>query len=232
MKTFHEQEGLLVHVVTDQQIYNEFSSGMRDATALKQFLRMFYVRENGIPQHIPKYCLLIGDGTYDNRNILDHGNNLLPVFESQESLVKVNTYATDDYFAILSDGGSMLNTDLLNIAIGRLTVSTEQEAMDIVQKIKHYQTIDTTNNPIGCSYQSKQWDFGDWRNKVVLVSDDEDQNAYFNDIEIMASKIEQTKPTLILSKFMLMLMLNNPLQQVNEFQLLNLAIKKELMMGH
>ena len=96
---------------------------------------MFYVRGSGIPNQIPKYCVLIGDGTYDNRNILDHGNNLLPVFESQESLSKVNTFATDDFFAILSDGGSMRNTDLLNIAIGRLTVSTEQEAMDMVQKI-------------------------------------------------------------------------------------------------
>ena len=195
LKTFHEQEGLSVHVVSDQQIYNEFSSGMRDATALKQFLRMFYVRGSGIPNQIPKYCVLIGDGTYDNRNILDHGNNLLPVFESQESLSKVNTFATDDFFAILSDGGSMRNTDLLNIAIGRLTVSTEQEAMDMVQKIIQYQTIDTTNSSLDCNINPSNGILGDWRNKVILVSDDEDQNAYFNDIEIMASKIEQTKPT-------------------------------------
>ena len=195
LKTFHEQEGLSVHVVTDQQIYNEFSSGMRDATAFKQFLRMFYVRGSGNPNLIPKYCVLIGDGTYDNRNILDHGNNLLPVFESQESLSKVNTFATDDFFAILSDGGSMRNTDLLNIAIGRLTVSTEQEAMDMVHKIIQYQTIDSSNTSLDCNINPSNGILGDWRNKVILVSDDEDQNAYFNDIEIMASKIEQTKPT-------------------------------------
>ena len=195
LKTFHEQEGLSVHVVTDQQIYNEFSSGMRDATALKQFLRMFYVRGSGIPNQIPKYCVLLGDGTYDNRNILDHGNNLLPVFESQESLSKVNTFATDDFFAILSDGASMRNTDLLNIAIGRLSVSTEQEAMDVVQKIIEYQTIDTLDLSPDCDINPRNGILGDWRNKVILVSDDEDQNAYFNDIEIMASKIEQTKPT-------------------------------------
>ncbi|MBF36868.1 MAG: oxidoreductase, partial [Crocinitomicaceae bacterium] len=111
-----------------------------------------------------------------------------------------NTYATDDYFAILSDGGAMLNTDLLNIAIGRLTVSTQQEAMDVVRKIKHYQKIDTLNNTIGCSINSSNSVLGDWRNKVVLVSDDEDNNAYFNDIEIMASKIEQTKPTANINK--------------------------------
>ena len=56
LKTFHEQEGLSVHVVTDQQIYNEFSSGMK-ITAFKQFLRMFYVRGSGNPNLIPKYCV-------------------------------------------------------------------------------------------------------------------------------------------------------------------------------
>ncbi|GIR59938.1 MAG: hypothetical protein CM15mP65_25190 [Crocinitomicaceae bacterium] len=89
----------------------------------------------------------------------------------------------------------MRNTDLLNIAIGRLTVSTEQEAMDMVQKIIQYQTIDTTNSSLDCNINPSNGILGDWRNKVILVSDDEDQNAYFNDIEIMASKIEQTKPT-------------------------------------
>ena len=29
LKFFHESDGLLVHIVTDQQIFNEFSSGMR-----------------------------------------------------------------------------------------------------------------------------------------------------------------------------------------------------------
>ena len=45
LKELHENEGLDVICVTDQQVYNEFSSGSRDVTAIKQFLRMFYVRE-------------------------------------------------------------------------------------------------------------------------------------------------------------------------------------------
>ena len=86
---------------------------------------------------VPKYCLLFGDGTYDNRNRMGHGNNFLPVFQSYESLSVTSTYATDDYYAILSDGASMGNTDLLNIAVGRLPVSTLDQANEMVQKIKN-----------------------------------------------------------------------------------------------
>ena len=136
LKSVHELEGLSVMVVKDEEIYNEFSGGIPDATAIKQFLRMFYVRENGNPNTIPKYCLLFGDGSYDNRNILGHNKNTLPIYESSESLSVVNTYATDDYFAILADGASMQNTDFLNIGVGRLVVTNIVEANEMVQKIK------------------------------------------------------------------------------------------------
>ena len=44
---FHENEDNLVsRVVTPQQIYNEFSSGMQDASAIRDFLRMLYKRPN------------------------------------------------------------------------------------------------------------------------------------------------------------------------------------------
>ena len=141
LKVLHESEGLSVHLVTPEQIYNEFSSGMRDATAIKQFLRMFYKRSNGDPNLMPKYCLLFGDGTYDNRNRMGHGNNLIPVYESRESLSVTSTFATDDYYAILFDGGSMQNSDMLNIAIGRIPISNQTEASEIVQKIKNYSVV-------------------------------------------------------------------------------------------
>ena len=193
----HQNEGLKVVTVTDEQIYNEFSGGLTDATAIKQFLRMFYSRENGNPLTIPKYCLLFGDGSYDNRNILGHNKNILPIYESSESVSIVNTYASDDYFAILADGASMQNTDYLNIGIGRLVVSTILEANEMVQKIKNYTLEDSnTLTSLNCNNPMSNSIYGDWRNKIVLVSDDEDNNAYFNDIEIMASKIKLNKRSL------------------------------------
>ena len=133
----HQEEGLDVITVTDEEIYNEFSGGAADASAIKQFLRMFYVRENANLNTIPKYCLLFGDGTYDNRNLLRNCNkNFLPVYESYESLSVTNTYVSDDFYAILSDGASMQNTDQLNIAIGRLTIANAQQAAENVEKNK------------------------------------------------------------------------------------------------
>jgi len=194
LKSVHELEGLSVMVVKDEEIYNEFSGGIPDATAIKQFLRMFYVRENGNPNTIPKYCLLFGDGSYDNRNILGHNKNTLPIYESFESLSVVNTYATDDYFAILADGASMQNTDFLNIGVGRLVVANIVEANEMVQKIKNY-IFDEDNamNNLNCNNNLSNSIYRDWRNKVVMVSDDEDNNAYFTDIEIMSNKIKTNK---------------------------------------
>ena len=201
LKLLHQNEGLEVVLVTDVEIYNEFSGGLPDASAIKQFLRMFYVRENGNPNTIPKYCLLFGDGTYDNRNILGHNKNLLPIFESSESISVVNTYASDDYFAILSDGASMQNTDFLNIGVGRLVVNNLIEANEMVQKIRNYTTENqNSSNNLTCNNNLANSIYGDWRNKVVLVSDDEDNNAYFNDIEIMSSKISTNKPSVNISK--------------------------------
>ena len=196
MKSVHELEGLSVLVVKDEEIYNEFSGGLPDATAIKQFLRMFYVRENGNPNTIPKYCLLFGDGSYDNRNKLGHNKNTLPIYESSESLSVVNTYASDDYFAILADGASMQNTDLLNIGVGRLVVTNIVEANEMVQKIKNY-IFDENNvmNNLNCNNNLSNSIYRDWRNKVVMVSDDEDNNAYFTDIEIMSNKIKTNKPS-------------------------------------
>ena len=201
LKQLHENEGLDVICVTDQQIYNEFSSGARDVTAIKQFLRMFYIRESGNHLTIPKYCLLFGDGSYDNRNRLGHGNNILPVYESWESLSVTGTYATDDYCAILSDGSSMQPTDLLNISLGRLPISNNIEAQAMVDKIKNYMVSDFSGQQMAhCSNGDQESVLGDWRNKVVLISDDEDNNAYFTDIEIMSSKIEQQKPVMNIVK--------------------------------
>ncbi len=191
LKTLHESEGLTVHVVTPEQIYNEFSSGIRDATAIKQFLRMFYKRSNGDPNLMPKYCLLFGDGTYDNRNRMGHGNNLIPVYESVESMSVTATFASDDYYAILFDGGSIQNTDLLNIAVGRIPISSLNAAQEMVQKIKNYSVIAGADSEVAvCSNGETASVLRDWRNRVVMISDDEDNNAYFNDIEIMSDKID------------------------------------------
>jgi hypothetical protein len=201
LAAFHQTEGLSVHVVTTTQIFNEFSSGMRDATAIKSFLRMFYKRAGTNPNLIPKYCLLMGDGSYDNRNILSHNKNFIPTYESIETLSKTASYTSDDYFAILSDNGGMNNSDLLDVAIGRLPVKTLKEANEMVDKIIHYSRVGATMPAQeNCNNSSSNTILSDWRNMTIKISDDGDNNHYFNDIENMYNKSRALYPEMNISK--------------------------------
>ena len=46
-----------IAVVTDQQIYNEFSSGAKDATAIRMYLKMLYDRAGTNVDELPQYLL-------------------------------------------------------------------------------------------------------------------------------------------------------------------------------
>ena len=117
--------------------------------------------------------------------------NFIPTYESTESLSITSTYATDDYFAILSDNGAMNNFDLMDIAIGRLPVNSLSEANDMVAKIKGYSSVSATNqNNTSCSNGESNATLNDWRNIVCLISDDEDGNQFILlDTEEMADTI-------------------------------------------
>ena len=51
------------HGLTPQQVFNEFSSGQRDATAIKRYMKMLYDRAGADPNLMPRYLLLFGDGS-------------------------------------------------------------------------------------------------------------------------------------------------------------------------
>ena len=154
---FHENEdNLISRVVTPQQIYNEFSSGMQDASAIRDFLRMLYKRSNSQL----KYALLFGDGSYDNKDRVPNNTNYIPTFQSVQSTNPTQSYVTDDYYALLDDSDGDFVNDLIDIGVGRLPVKNLSEANDMVNKIEDYYSTDA---------------LGDWRNSVAFVADDGDQ---------------------------------------------------------
>jgi hypothetical protein len=51
-----------VKVVTLAQIYNEYSSGRQDISAIRDFVRMVYDKAGGDSTKAPQYLLLMGDG--------------------------------------------------------------------------------------------------------------------------------------------------------------------------
>ena len=174
---FHRSlSNLKVLVVTPQMVYNEFSSGAQDITAIKDLMRMFYERAEEGDE--PKYLLLFGDASYDFKDIKAENTNFVPTFESVESLHHITSYATDDYFGFLDPNEGSGTSELLDIGIGRFIVRTPEEAKMAVDKVIHYAT----------SPQS----LGDWRNMITFVADDENGNSHMNQAEQLAKFVDTT----------------------------------------
>ena len=80
LATFHESQGLNVEVVSPQQIYNEFSSGSQDVSAIRDFAKMLYDQD-----HPLRYLLLFGDASYDPKNRLSNNSNYIVSYQSSNS---------------------------------------------------------------------------------------------------------------------------------------------------
>jgi len=188
--SIHEiNDNLTSVVVTPNQIYNEFSSGMQDVTAIRDFVKMFYDKASQ-EDEMPKYLLLFGDASYDYKNRLSVNTNLVPTFESQDGLGQSVSWSTDDFFGFLDNMEGSYVSSLLDIGIGRFPVNTNDEANVMVQKVKTYLE---KNNPYeintSCSNFSSN-PSGDWRNTVCFIADDEDGNIFFSSSESLANDVD------------------------------------------
>lgn len=173
---FHSgYSGLDVLVATTPQIYNEFSSGRQDISATRDFARMLYKRSGTSGKF--KYLLLFGDASYDYKDRITNNTNYVPVWISEQSLDPIFSYVTDDYFGFLDDHEGGDNSNILDIGIGRLPVSTVEEAKAMVDKSIHYAS-------------NTQANMADWRNYICFVSDDEDNNLHISQAETMATGID------------------------------------------
>lgn len=188
-----QKRGFTSHIVSQQEIFNEFSSGMRDPVAIRHFLKMFYDRANGNVAQLPKYVILMGDATYDYRNKFNSNANYVISYQSNESLNPITSFASDDFYVILNDNATMANNELMDMAIGRFPVKNLSEAMAMVNKVIRYETNNGSSNSAcyNCNSAENNSIYGDWRNRIVLISDDADNNHYFNDVEDMHNRVRQ-----------------------------------------
>jgi hypothetical protein len=142
---------LSTRLIYVDDIFNEFSNGLQDPTAVRDFLK--YAYDNWQPK--PFYVLFFGDGTYDYLNKEGFDNNFIPTYQTIESWHYVNAYPSDDYFARVSGGTA--DSNYIDFAHGRLNINTNDEAEIIVNKIIEYEN----EQPKGL-----------WRNRITLVADD------------------------------------------------------------
>lgn len=176
-----------VQVITTEAIYNEFSSGRQDVSALRDFAR--HLRDKD-PSSF-KSILLFGRGSYNYKDgPANNNSNFVPTYQSRNSLHPLQTYSSDDYYTFLeTNEGSWTESPAqhhtLDVGVGRLPVTSIEEARNVVDKIIDYDTNQKT--------------FGSWRKKIVFVADDGSNDDGFTSLhqyqaDQLANNIEQDQP--------------------------------------
>jgi len=201
-----DKNNLTVAVEDVQQVYNEFSSGAQDLSAIRDFVRMLYARAGSDTSLLPRFLLLFGDGSYDYKNRVSDNTNLVPCYQSPNSTSPTSTFVTDDFFGFLDDSeGSAMDggANYLDIAIGRLPAKTPEEARAMVNKIIHYQsTGNAVVNPSNCTDEACSV-FGNWRNGITFIGDDEDGNVHMSQANNLSTYIETNYPEYNIDKIFL-----------------------------
>ena len=194
LKALHEEhDGLRVQIIPADELFNEFSSGTPDANAYRRYLKMLYDRAE-TEDEMPKFLLLLGDGAWDNRMLVSDWSNCSPddfllCYESDNSYSATHCYVSDDYFCMLDDeeGGRLVTSDKADVAVGRITARTAEEAEIAVDKIEGYM-----NNK----------EAGAWQNVVCFLGDDGNQNQHMADADSVAKSVEELYPHLLVKRIM------------------------------
>lgn len=197
----HPETGPCV-VVTTEKLYNEFSGGRPDICALRNFLRMLYVRAT-TPAEMPQMLLIVGAASYDFRKTSDF---LFPTYQSRESLFPPATFDSDDFFGFLDDTEGFWGEGvasprdprwydprdqaqqdhLVDIGIARLPVYSASDLEAYVEKLADY-----LQNPAAR---------GPWLQKLIFFSDYKDNGLHTQQAEALANQVQASLPYLDLVK--------------------------------
>ena len=220
LANYHIQhDNLRSVVVTTDQVYNEFSSGLPDPGAIRDFTKMYFDKASTNIDK-PKYLLLFGNGSFDFKSRLNNNTNFVPSYESSNSLDPLATYVSDDYFGFLKDNSDINNNGILNlldIGIGRLPVKTVDEATSVVDKI--------------ISYTQKE-SLGPWRNELTFVADDEDNNLHLQDAEIISNTVITQSPVFNIEKIYLDAFQQESVSGGSRYPTVNIAINNRIYSGN
>lgn len=190
---FHrDHDSISSIIVNPELIYNEFASGKPDATAYRRFMKMFYDRAKCANDEklYPRYLLLFGDGSCDNRHITAEWQGykypFLLTFQSESSIDERSSYVTDDYYSFLEENsGANLLSDKPSIGVGRFPVRTIGEATIAVDKVIEY---------------SNNTDYGIWKNELCFIADDGNHAGHMELADDLIKIIERENPEFFSNK--------------------------------
>ncbi len=141
----------ITKVIYINEIYDNFSFGVSDPSAIKRFL---YHTQNYWNPPV-SYVFLFGDGSYDNKNLTDLGkSSLIPIHTEGIWIQTGSGYLDknpcwDSWFVDFNEDR------IQDIPIGRVTASNLNEATNWVDKLIEYESSN-----------------GIWRTKAILLADD------------------------------------------------------------
>lgn len=193
-------QGLKVKVVTQDEVFNEFSSGSQHPNGLRKFVKMLSSRAD----RPLRYLLMLGAGTFDPKHYsLSDTTDYLVGYEMER--VELSRYDcldfnSDLYFAIAADNVSTNPADtheVYRVAVGRAPVIDTGEAKIFVDKC-----IDYLSDPsLAGRFDS-----------VLLSCCSGDDDTHLNSTEQMATDITATLPTATIARAYQSLYLKNELQ--------------------
>lgn len=157
-------------IVDPEDIYDEFNYGVADPRTIRDFLAY----ANDYWRVPPRYVLLLGEGSYDYKDILGNGDNLLPsmLVDTPEGL-----YPSDQLYGDVAG-----NDGIPEIPVGRIPVVTDEEALAVLEKIR------TFENGVNAGYE--------WTRKVLMLADNADDGGDFPaDSDVLATWIPGTYAT-------------------------------------
>jgi hypothetical protein len=145
---FRRDQGLRVTVADVEDVYDTFSGGMVDPTALRDY--MLYARDNW-PGPAPRFLLLVGDASYDYQGFLpDSTPNFVPTYLLQTHFV--GETASDNWFVSLDD-----QDDRPDMAVGRIPAQTAEQVAHAVAKTLAYEQDPSA---------------AEWSGRALFVADD------------------------------------------------------------
>ncbi|WP_271393877.1 type IX secretion system sortase PorU [Aequorivita sinensis] len=184
--------GLNVKVVTTDKIYEEFSSGSQDISAIRNFIRYVYFNASSEANRV-KYVGILGDTSIDYKNRISNNNNIVPTFHTLSSTSISFSFMSDDFFGNMDENEGTIgqrsgDIDLLDIAMGRIVADNVPLANAMVDKVINYTSEST---------------YGNWRTNFVLVSDDADNSTdatLQRNLDALGDQISDEKPFINVKK--------------------------------
>lgn len=147
----NSQKELKVSYVPLNYIFTEFGSGIRDHTAIRDYIA--YIKENAPVE--PKYIILWGDGHYDYRNLEVKSTSWIPPYESIDDVDCFNenySFASDDFYSFIEG-----EDRIPDIVVARVPVSSADNGDFMLEKIKGYEN----NSALDA-----------WRTKLLFIAGD------------------------------------------------------------